>query len=198
MDERKIIWNIIDSYFKFNSNFSVKHHLDSYNLFFNRGLKRLLLEKNPIRFFKEQDEKTKEYKYQCNLYLGGKDGNKIYYGKPIIYDDNRSHFMYPNEARLRNMTYGFSIHFDIDIDYIIIDSDNKKIHRSVFLEKIYLGRFPIMLQSDLCILNGLSKEVRFNMGECRNDWGGIFYYRWQGESYSMSRKICGQYPLYSR
>ena len=31
-----------------------------------------------------------------------------------------------------------------------------------------------MLQSDLCILNKLSSEVRFNMGECRNDYGGYF------------------------
>ena len=31
-----------------------------------------------------------------------------------------------------------------------------------------------MLQSDLCILKGLSREVRFNMGECRNDYGGYF------------------------
>ena len=31
-----------------------------------------------------------------------------------------------------------------------------------------------MLQSDLCILKGLPKNVRFNMGECRNDYGGYF------------------------
>ena len=31
-----------------------------------------------------------------------------------------------------------------------------------------------MLQSDLCILNTLNKDVRFNMGECRNDYGGYF------------------------
>ena len=31
-----------------------------------------------------------------------------------------------------------------------------------------------MLQSDLCILNGLNREVRYNMGECRNDHGGYF------------------------
>ena len=174
MDENKIIWNIIDSYFKYNSNFAVKHHLDSYNLFFNSGLKRLFMEKNPIRFFKEQDEKTKEYRYQCNLYLGGKSGERIYYGKPIIYDDDRSHFMYPNEARLRNMNYSFSIHYDVEVEYVIIEGSGKRINRTTLLEKIYLGRFPIMLQSDLCVLKGLSKEVRFNMGECRNDSGGYF------------------------
>ena len=38
------------------------------------------------------------YKYRCELYLGGIDGSKVYYGKPVIYDDNREHFMYPNEA----------------------------------------------------------------------------------------------------
>ena len=63
-----------------------------------------------MRIFKDQDSKTGEYQYKCFLYFGGKEGNKIYYGKPIIYDDKKSHFMYPNEARLRNMTYGFSIH----------------------------------------------------------------------------------------
>ena len=103
--------------------------------------------------------------------------NRIYYGKPIIYDDDRSHFMYPNEARLRNMTlFIFNSLSMLIVEYVIIDSDSGKRITSncTLLEKIYLGRFPIMLQSDLCILNGLSKEVRFNMGECRNDWGGYF------------------------
>ena len=45
---------------------------------------------------------------------------------------------------------------------------------SITIPKIYLGRFPIMLQSKLCILNGLQPAVRFNMGECRNDPGGYF------------------------
>jgi hypothetical protein len=51
------------------------------------------------------------------------------------------------------------------------NGDEKKEH-STILNRIYLGRFPIMLQSELCILNTLNKDVRFNMGECRNDYGG--------------------------
>ena len=31
------------------------------------------------------------------------------------------------------------------------------------LEKIYLGRIPIMLQSEFCVLHGLTPEVRFSM-----------------------------------
>ena len=54
------------------------------------------------------------------MYFGGKEGNKIYFGKPVIYDDNNTHYMFPNEARLRNMTYGMTIHYDIEVEYIDI------------------------------------------------------------------------------
>ena len=124
---------------------------------------------------KLKNDKTKEYRYRMELYLGGKNGEKIYYGKPIIYDDNRQHYMIPNEARLRNMTYGVSIHFDIEVEVTIRDEESKiKSQNSFLIEKIFLGRFPIMLQSNLCILNKLNDEVRYNMGECRNDYGGYF------------------------
>ena len=83
--------------------------------------------------------------------------------------------MYPNDARLRNMTYGITIHYDVEVDFIYYDTTTgeKKEHTAT-LEQIFLGRFPIMLQSNLCILQTLGKEVRFNMGECRNDYGGYF------------------------
>ena len=49
----------------------------------------------------------------------------------------------------------------------------KIIKKLIILEKIYLGRFPIMLRSNLCVLK-LEQEVRFNAGECRDDNGGYF------------------------
>jgi DNA-directed RNA polymerase II subunit RPB2 len=166
-------WKIIEKMFNDNPQILVQHHLDSYNDFFKNGLPRIIKENNPIVFQKEQD-KNNEFKYRFEMYLGGKNGDKLYYGKPVIYDDNREHYMFPNEARLRNMNYGIAIHYDIDVDFVIRDDEGKAVSHSHTLEKIFLGKFPIMLQSDLCILKGLGREVRYNMGECRNDYGGYF------------------------
>ncbi len=187
MDSNDISWKIIDKMFKDNPNMIVKHHIDSYNQFFSTGLRDVFKNNNPLRFFKELDKETNQYKLECELYFGGVNTDKIYYGKPIIYDENngesREHYMYPNEARLRNMTYGITIHYDVDVKFkILIDKDDgssgmnkfKVIEHTETMEKIYLGRFPIMLQSNLCLLNGLNREARFNMGECKNDPGGYF------------------------
>ena len=145
--EERFPWLIIDKYFNDNPNYLVAHHLDSYNSFFNEGIKRIFKEKNPIKLMKEQDPKTGEFALKCDMYLGGKEGDKLYYGKPVIYDENREHFMYPNEARLRNMTYGITIHYDVEVDFFIKNAETGVMQQSTTtLNKIFLGRFPIMLQ----------------------------------------------------
>ena len=78
MDE-EIIWKIINEYFNSNPNALICHHLDSYNDFFNNVLKSIFREKNPIKIIKNQDPVTKEFDLRCNLYLGGKEGDKIYF-----------------------------------------------------------------------------------------------------------------------
>ena len=123
-----------------------------------------------------------DYKYQCKLYIGGRNGDQIYYGKPIIYekDGKSEHFMYPNEARLRNMTYAFTIHVDVEVVFKLFiekkDGSGKfdMEQHSLLIEKVYLGKFPIMLQSKQCILYNLAPAIRFNMGECQTDPGGYF------------------------
>ena len=176
-----VAWNLIDKYFKDNPYNLVAHHLDSYNDFFSKGIFQIFRENNPIRFIERDDSEnmSSEKRNQCFIYLGGKNGDKLYFGKPIIYDENDEngqvypHYMYPNDARLRSMTYGVTIHYDIDVDFVYYQGD-EKIETTVTKEKIYLGKFPIMLHSNLCILKGLSREARFNLGECRNDYGGYF------------------------
>ena len=173
MEKVNISWKLIDKYFKDNPNNLVAHHLESYNAFFKDGINRIFRENNPIRFIEREDENESGKRSECLLYLGDKDGSKIYFGKPIIYDDHNAHYMYPNDARLRNMTYGVTIHYDVVVDFVYYVGEERKEYQTV-LKKIYLGRFPIMLQSDLCILQSLDKNVRYNMGECRNDFGGYF------------------------
>jgi DNA-directed RNA polymerase II subunit RPB2 len=270
--ENSTIWKIIDQYFHDNPQCLVRHHIESYNDFFKNGIFQIFKEKNPVRIQTQYDEDIGDYRHQCIMYMGGKSGDKIYFGKPVIYDDNNSHYMYPNEARLRNMTYGMTIHYDVEIEFInhlrpgenpnvpgleLIEGgfkptrkfDNIKhkttadlvkeqelskqlnkqnaggqedeeaemeggaptngppkrrkqkkldteltaaetalfreaIEKSmvapnvqketVILEKILLGKFPIMVQSHYCILSGLPREIRHTMGECRNDVGGYF------------------------
>jgi DNA-directed RNA polymerase II subunit RPB2 len=174
LNKDNISWNLIDKFFTDNPNNLVAHHLESYNVFCNNGINKIFHENNPIRFIESEDEESNsEKRNECLLYLGGKDGSRIYFGKPVIYDDTHTHYMYPNDARLRNMTYGTSIHYDVDIEFIYYSGEERIVHKEE-LNKIYLGNFPIMVQSNLCILNGLARDVRFNMGECRNDYGGYF------------------------
>ena len=237
--ENPNIWKIINKLFNDNPQSLVRHHTDSYNDFFKTGIFQIFKEKNPIRILTRYDDTIDDHRSQCIMYFGGKNGDKIYFGKPVIYDDNNSHYMFPNEARLRNMTYGMTIHYDIEIDFIDIlengeapsiigaedlDMDDileqldekpieggadglpkrkgrsKKINleltpaelaelkettnksmigqnkqiRTITLEKILLGKFPIMVQSNYCVLSGLPKEVKHSMGECSNDVGGYF------------------------
>jgi len=171
----EISWKLIDIYFKDNPSNLVAHHLESYNDFFSSGINQIFKENNPIRYIdREEDDKSNtNTRKQMLLYLGGKNGDKIYFGKPIIYDDERVHYMYPNDARLRNMTYGMTIHYDVDVDIIYYEGSERKEY-NITLNQIYLGKFPIMLQSNMCILKDLAADVRFNMGECVNDYGGYF------------------------
>jgi len=170
----EIPWEIIDKYFTNNKSVLIQHQLNSYNDFFDNGIKRIFKEKNPIKIFKTTKILTLKITTIELIFISvAKKAIQIYYGKPIIFDDDREHYMYPNIARLRNMTYAITIHYDVFIEYFITE-DGETIETQSTLEKIFLGRFPIMLNSNLCILNQLSPEVKFNMGECKNDLGGYF------------------------
>jgi DNA-directed RNA polymerase II subunit RPB2 len=173
MDDN-LIWNVIEKYFESDTNLLVKHHINSFDDFFNNKIYNIIKEKNPIKIFKDKNEVTKNYNLQAEIFFGGKEGNNLYFGKPIIFDKDREHYMFPNEARLRNMTYAITLHMDIDIIYKIYDKDNNETITESTLKNIYFGKFPIMLNSNLCILNTLNRQTKFNMGECKNDLGGYF------------------------
>ena len=166
-------WKIIDKFFS-NKYVLVNHHINSYNDFFNNGIFRIINEKNPMKIYKNFNDELDDFEFKCDMYIGGKEGKDLYFGKPVIYDKDRMHYMFPNEARLRNMTYAITIEYDVLIEFTLINENNEKIKKSLKLEKIVLGRFPIMLHSNLCILKNLSSDLKYNFGECKHDYGGYF------------------------
>ena len=84
--------------------------------------------------------------------------------------------MYPNEARLRNLTYASHIFCDIYVEYIIRDDgvDNVETIITKTFKKVNIGKIPVMLQSKICLLNNAPFDLKKNMGECPYDHGGYF------------------------
>jgi len=166
-------FSFIERYFKETS--LVEHHISSCDNFYDVSIPKIFADMNPIRYYGIME--LDKYKYSARIYIGGKNADKIYYGKPIVFDENNQHYMFPNEARLRNMTYGISIHYDVDIELDVLEGDEivtieKKMPESD--THYFLGMFPIMVQSKLCVLKNMPRETRFYMGECKNDPGGYF------------------------
>lgn len=198
-----IAWNIIHKYFRDNPFNLVNHHLDSYNDFYSKGIFQIIRENNPIRFIETKNpEAPNDPRAELFVYIGGKNGERLYFGKPIIYDETYEdgqpksypHYMYPNDARLRSMTYGSTIHYDVDVEFNSY-VNGEKVVSNMSLEKMYMGTFPIMVNSNQCILNGLSRDVKYNMGECLNDHGGYFIIKGK-EKCILSQEKFGDNMLY--
>lgn len=196
------VWKLIDIYFKDNPQLLVKHHIDSYNSFIKKGIPKIFKENNPIVVMKNRIDGKEVYSHEIRVYMGGRNGTNIKIGKPVIYDDNNNiHYMYPNEARLRNMTYGCSIHYDATVDIIRREvGDDGKINETVVVEELtelFLTRIPVMLQSNYCILKGIHKMGRYHLGECKNDPGGYFIVDGK-EKVIVSQEVFGNNLLYVR
>lgn len=176
-NQNSVSWNILDVFFRENPNALVAPHVESFNQFSLEDIKTTLQKQNPIVFEDDQEN-------ICHLYLGGKNGDKVLFGKPVIYENNEASYMYPNDARLCNMTYCSLVHVDVEME-ILLKKDEKKREEDkkngkenneslLVMDKLLLCKLPIMVNSKLCVLHGLNEEVRFQMGELRNDMGGYF------------------------
>ena len=100
--------------------------------------------------------------------------DNIFITSPIIYDEatDKSTYMYPNEARLKNFTYKSCVYCNIGIKYIFHDEKSRFVVKN--FEKQMIGCIPIMLHSKLCILNNLDPIKLTEFGECPYDQGGYF------------------------
>tara|TARA_B110000259_G_C14026523_1_gene404890 strand:+ start:88 stop:3777 length:3690 start_codon:yes stop_codon:yes gene_type:complete len=172
VENKKIDWNIINSYFNTEKYYFTKSQIDSYNDFVLNKLPYTIKTLNPFTMLK--DDETGNLKHEVNVYIGGKEGEDIFLSKPVIHFDGDTKPLYPNEARLKDLNYISELTADILVEYIEYNNDGKKTTTYKTFKNREIGCIPIMVHSNICILNNQLPAVLREMGECQYDQGGYF------------------------
>jgi len=113
---RELSRDLIGKYFLTTLYPYTNHHLSSFDQFLQQDLVSIVNAQNPILILKDLiDKDTNTYKYEVKIFVGGESGNAIEIGTPTISLQNTDEVrvLYPNEARLRNLTYASSVYADI-------------------------------------------------------------------------------------
>lgn len=168
-------WTIIESYFRDQHlDRLVRHQLESYNNFVGYQIIKTIEMFNPVHIKSENDFDAKSGKYSLEMFITFENFH-IY--RPQIHENNGAiKLMFPQEARLRNFTYASAMTIDINIKYIIRDGENLENVKTLYktLPKIHIGKLPIMLKSNICVLSQYKYVDSRHTGECKYDAGGYF------------------------
>ena len=129
----------------------MQHHIDSFNKFIDHGLQKIIDEQKVI-------ETDIEDTY---LKLG-----RIRVEHPVVKEaDGAIEKLYPNEARLRNLSYSGPLYLEMSVVKDGVESE---------ILEAKIGQLPIMAKSKICNLLGLSDPEKVRYGEDPLDSGGYF------------------------
>lgn len=143
-------WNLLPAFLKIKG--LVKQHLDSFNYFVDTDLKKILKANSLVLSDVDPDFYVK--------YLDIRVGHKS-----TSAPGTKEVILPPHECRLRDLTYSAPIY--VDVEY----TRGRKIIRHNDLE---IGRMPVMLRSNKCMLDGLDERQMAQVDECPLDPGGYF------------------------
>lgn len=130
----------------------MKQHIDSFNYFVDVDIKNILKANNKVT----SDVDPRFWLKYTDITIGLPDRTD-----PDAIDKSVT----PHECRLRDTTYSAPIL--VTIQY----TRGKKI---VKRPNVNIGRIPIMLRSNKCVLTGKSEALLAKMKECPLDPGGYF------------------------
>jgi DNA-directed RNA polymerase II subunit RPB2 len=189
-------WIVISSFF--DDKGLVRQQLDSFDEFVKNTIQEIvdeteeLILESPAAYGAEEEVNTRFI-----IKFG-----QIYVSKPTVIEaDGSTTIMFPQEARLRNLTYSGPLYVDMKKEIRIADpnsienqgiTDPNEMTWEVQdgdedYQKVFIGKLPIMLKSSYCQLNGLGEKDMFAVGECPYDQvlckilnvqGWLFYNKW--------------------
>ena len=145
-------WKLVPTFLKIRG--LVKQHIDSFNYFTDIDIKNIVRSSRNYMIKSEINP---------NFYLKYKD---IRIGFPQIEEEFSTKIITPHECRLRSLTYSAPIF--VDVAYTL-NGYSEKIRKD-----IYIGRMPIMLGSNHCILKGKNFKELSSLHECPYDPRGYF------------------------
>ena len=174
-DFEEIPWNIIETYFKGKHlDQLVRHQIESYNNFVEHQIIKTIQMFNPVRVVSDHDYDPESGKHSLEMFVSFENFH-IY--RPQIHENNGAiKLMFPQEARLRNFTYSASMSVDVVIKYIVSNGPNLNNSQTFYktLPNVQIGKIPIMLKSNICVLRQYKYVEHSQTGECKFDAGGYF------------------------
>ncbi|KAB7515276.1 DNA-directed RNA polymerase subunit B'' [Halosegnis rubeus] len=139
-----------------------EHHFRSFNSFLERGMQRVVDEKESI----ETDIGDKEGQEPVRVDLAD-----VRVETPRVREaDGSEELLYPQEARLRNITYSAPVFMEMDI----VRGGEEEPEQVVDTAETKIGRMPIMVGSSKCNIHDFSDEELIEIGEDPADPGGYF------------------------
>jgi DNA-directed RNA polymerase II subunit RPB2 len=182
---RQLAMNLIHTYFTSQTNPLTNHHIESFDQFLQVDLLNIIKSHNPLTILKQhkkaREEGSKLYDYKAEIFIGNESGTELFIGTPtIVLEQGRDvRLLFPNEARLRNLTYALQIEANVLVRVTMRVPQTDKnpkgedVH-DIPVFKIPLFNMPLMLHSNYCVLHGKSTTLLTQMGECPQDQGGYF------------------------
>ena len=168
-------WSIIESYFKGQHlERLVRHQLESYNNFISFQIIKTIEMFNPVHIASEHDYDAKSGKYALEIFVTFENFHMY---RPQIHENNgATKLMFPQEARLRNFTYSSAMNVDMNIKYVVRSGKDLENSQTFYktLPNIHIGKLPIMLKSNICVLTQYKHVNHDHTGECKYDAGGYF------------------------
>jgi hypothetical protein len=142
-----------------------RHHIDSFDQFISQDIPAIIRASNPLLVMKNDPEvkEASSYKYKTEIFIGGEEGTEIEIGSPTLSLQRATEvrLLFPNEARLRNLTYASTVYANVFVRVTIATAPGAEPIEP--LTKVFtrmpLFKIPILLHSRYCLLHG--KPVSF-------------------------------------